>query len=171
MTLTQWIAMRCPRLPARRLQGLLPDALETTSTRCASATSLVCEHVRRDAVNTQSNVSPEPHEYARDFPEYLRNPVIRKRNAWSYIDARDLGQICHLCIEKGGLGFQVFNATNTTASLSKEHLPVEKFLQENCPKSPITRKMGEIEAPLSNRKAREVLGFVEQHDWRNYVKE
>lgn len=113
----------------------------------------------------------EPHEYERDFPEYLKHPMIRKRNAWSYIDARDLGQICHLCIEKSNLGFQIFNATNTTASLGKKDLPMEKFLQENCPKSPITRKMGEIEAPLSNRKARDVLGFVEEHDWRKYVKE
>ena len=113
----------------------------------------------------------EPHEYERDFPEYLKNPMSRKRNAWSYVDARDLGQICHLCIQKNGLSFQVFNATNTTASLSKKDLPVEKFLRENCPHSPITRNMDEIEAPLSNRKAREVLGFVEQHDWRQYVKE
>jgi UDP-glucose 4-epimerase len=29
--------------------------------------------------------------------------------------------------------------------------------------------MGEFEAPLSNRKAREVLGFREAHDWRQYV--
>ena len=26
-----------------------------------------------------------------------------------------------------------------------------------------------IEAPLSNRKAREVLGFKEAHDWRRYA--
>jgi UDP-glucose 4-epimerase len=29
--------------------------------------------------------------------------------------------------------------------------------------------MGEREAPISNRKAREVLGFREEHDWRRYV--
>jgi nucleoside-diphosphate-sugar epimerase len=49
----------------------------------------------------------EPHEYAQDFPGYLKHPEGRKRNAWSYIDARDLGQICDLCVEKDGLGFQV----------------------------------------------------------------
>ena len=113
----------------------------------------------------------EPHEYERDFPGYIKDPMSRKRNAWSYIDARDLGQICDLCIQKSGLGYQVFNATNTTASLSKNDLPVEKFLKEKCPNVPITRKMGEIEAPLSNRKIREVLGFQEEHDWRKYCKE
>jgi hypothetical protein len=30
--------------------------------------------------------------------------------------------------------------------------------------------MGEYEAPLSNRKIREVLGFKDMHDWRKYVK-
>lgn len=54
----------------------------------------------------------EPHEYERDFPTHVGKPETRKRNAWSYIDARDLGQICDLCVRKDGLGFQVFNATN-----------------------------------------------------------
>jgi UDP-glucose 4-epimerase len=29
--------------------------------------------------------------------------------------------------------------------------------------------MGGFEAPLSNRKAREVLGLKEAHDWRTHV--
>jgi hypothetical protein len=49
----------------------------------------------------------EPHEYERDFPGYLAKKESRKRNAWSYIDARDLGEMCHLAVEKNGLGFQV----------------------------------------------------------------
>lgn len=49
----------------------------------------------------------EPHEYAQNFPEYLKDPSCRKRNAFSYIDARDLGQIFDKAIQKSGLGFQV----------------------------------------------------------------
>ena len=109
----------------------------------------------------------EPHEYARDFPKHVAQPETRKRNAWSYIDARDLGQICDLCIQKSGLGFQVFNATNDTITTM---VPTEKFLMEAAPETPITRKMGEWEAPLSNRKIKEVLGFKEEHDWRKYYK-
>src|SRR3981189_3564458 len=37
----------------------------------------------------------EPHEYER-FSGFLADPPSRKRNAWSYIDARDLGQIVDL---------------------------------------------------------------------------
>ncbi|SKA29676.1 NAD-dependent epimerase/dehydratase family protein [Consotaella salsifontis] len=107
----------------------------------------------------------EPHEYDK-FPAFLAEPMSRKRNAWSYIDARDLGQMVHLCVEKDGLGFQIFNATNDTITLNE---PTEDFLKRACPGVPITRKMGEFEAPLSNRKIREVLGFKEEHDWRKYV--
>jgi UDP-glucose 4-epimerase len=108
----------------------------------------------------------EPHEYV-NFPAYIANPPIRKRNAWSYIDARDLGEIVHLCIQKDGLGYQVFNAVNDTITAD---LPTAEFLAKYAPNSPVTRAMGDREAPLSNAKAREVLGFREAHDWRNYVK-
>ena len=108
----------------------------------------------------------EPHEYDR-FPGFMAAPMSRKRNAWTYIDARDLGEIVHLVVEKDGLGFQVFNAVNDTITLDT---PTEAFLKTACPKTPITRKMGEFEGPLSNRKIREVLGFKEKHNWRQYVK-
>jgi len=107
----------------------------------------------------------EPHEYG-PFAEYAAKPMMRKRNAWSYIDARDLGEIVHLCLQKDGLGFEVFNATHDTATLNE---PTPEFLARHYPKTPVTRKLGEREAPLSNRKAREVLGFREAHDWRKYV--
>ncbi len=107
----------------------------------------------------------EPHEYDR-FPGYLADPPSRKRNAWSYIDARDLGQIVHLCVEKDGLGFQVFNAVNDEITANE---PTAPFLAKYAPNTPITREMGKFEAPLSNRKIREVLGFREVHNWRQYV--
>lgn len=108
----------------------------------------------------------EPQDYAK-FPAYLDNPMSRKRNAWSYIDARDLGEIVHLCLQKDGLGYQVFNAVNDTITAD---LPTKEFLAKYCPDTPILREMGEYEAPLSNRKIREVLGFKEAHPWKNYVK-
>lgn len=107
----------------------------------------------------------EPHEYDR-FPAFIENPPSRKRNAWSYIDARDLGQVVDLCIAKDGLGYQVFNAVNDTITANE---PTEAFLKKWAPNTPITRQMGEFEAPISNRKIREVLGFKEEHNWRQYV--
>jgi nucleoside-diphosphate-sugar epimerase len=107
----------------------------------------------------------EPHEYDQ-FPGFLADPSSRKRNAWGYIDARDLGEIVHLAIQKDGLGFQVFNAVNDTVTAN---VPTREILSRYCPDVPITRELGEFEAPLSNRKAREVLGFKEAHNWRKYV--
>ncbi|MDQ0135816.1 UDP-glucose 4-epimerase [Neorhizobium galegae] len=106
-----------------------------------------------------------PEDYSR-FPGFLADPPSRKRNAWSYIDARDLGQIVHLCIEKDGLGFQVFNAVNDTITALE---PTRSFLERWAPGTPIVGRIGEFEAPISNRKIREVLGFAESHDWRKYV--
>jgi nucleoside-diphosphate-sugar epimerase len=107
----------------------------------------------------------EPHEYDR-FPAFIANPETRKRNAWTYIDARDLGEIVHLCLQKHGLGFQVFNAVNDTIT---SNMPTAQFLARYCPNVPVTRKLEEYEGPLSNRKIKEVLGFKEQHNWRKYV--
>jgi len=107
----------------------------------------------------------EPHEYGL-FPAFVANPMSRKRNAWSYIDARDLGQIVDLCLEKDGLGFQVFNAVNNHITAD---MPTRAFLERHAPGTPILREMGEFEAPLSNRKTRDMLGFREEHDWRQYV--
>ena len=107
----------------------------------------------------------EPHEYNR-FSNFLAEPMSRKRNAWSYIDARDLGQIVDLCVVKDGLGFQVFNAVNDEITANE---PTAAFLQKWAAGTPITREMGGYEAPLSNRKIREVLGFRGNHNWRQYL--
>ena len=109
----------------------------------------------------------EPHEYTELFPKYLKNPEIRRRNAFCYIDARDLGQIVDLCLRKDGLGYQIFNAGNDhNGAIIPSKMLVEKFF----PGVPIIREMGEHEALFSNRKIREILGFKEQHNWRKYLK-
>lgn len=108
----------------------------------------------------------EPDDYVERFPRFLADPEARRRDGWTYIDARDLGQIVHLCIEKDGLGFQVFNAVNDEIIANE---PTAAFLAKHAPGTPVTREMGKFEGPLSNRKAREVLGFKEEHNWRKYV--
>ena len=108
----------------------------------------------------------EPHEYAELFPHYFKHPEVRRRNAFCYIDARDLGQIVDLCLQKDRLGFQVFNAGNDHNGAT---IPTKELAARFFPNVPFTREMGEHEALFSNRKIREVLGFKEQHNWRNYV--
>ena len=109
----------------------------------------------------------EPHEYA-DWGKYFADPGFKKRLAWSYIDARDLGQITRLCIETDGLGYEVFNVANDeTAS----DLPTADLLKRFYPNVPLkVNDLGEYETLLSNRKAKRVLGFKPAHRWRDYFK-
>ena len=109
----------------------------------------------------------EPHEYEELFPHYFKNPEVRRRNAFCYIDARDLGQIVDLCIKKDDLGYQIFNAGNDHNGAI---IPTKELAEKFFPNVPINREMEQHEALFSNRKIREVLGFKEQHNWRKYLK-
>ena len=108
----------------------------------------------------------EPHEYQTLFPHYFAHPEVRRRNAFNYVDARDLGQIVDLCLKKDGLGFQVFNACNSTNGMNIEN---SELLKRFFPNVPVTEALGPWDSLMSNRKAREVLGFRDNHDWRAYV--
>jgi nucleoside-diphosphate-sugar epimerase len=107
----------------------------------------------------------EPHEYEL-FPGWFADPGFRKRIAWSYIDARDLGQITLRAVEKDGLGFQIFNAASDDTS---SDLPTRELIDRFYPGTPLKRELGEFETLLSNRKVRDVLGFRSEHGWRKYV--
>ncbi len=109
----------------------------------------------------------EPHEYAELFPSYFKNPEVRRRNAFCYIDARDLGQIVDLCLKNDNLGFQIFNAGNDHNGAV---IPSKELAEAFFPGVPVTRELKDHEALFSNRKIREVLSFKEQHNWRKYVK-
>ncbi len=108
----------------------------------------------------------EPDEYHR-FKEFCKNPSIRLRNLFNYIDARDLAQAIELCIKKDGLGYEVFNVTHDINSVS---LSTKDIVNKFFPNVKIRREMKEYESILSSKKIRDVLGFNPVHDWRNYFK-
>jgi nucleoside-diphosphate-sugar epimerase len=108
----------------------------------------------------------EPNEYHR-FEEFCKNPSIRLRNLFNYIDARDLAQAIELCIKKDGLGYEVFNVTHNVNSVS---LTTEQIIKKFFPNVKMRREMGEYESILSSKKIRDVLGFNPKHDWKNYFK-
>ncbi|KAJ3547433.1 hypothetical protein NM208_g1519 [Fusarium decemcellulare] len=107
----------------------------------------------------------QPDEYNEVFADYIYSPKSWDVHGWSYTDVRDLGQMCHRGVEVDGLGWQVFNATNNSITNTT---PTEQFLKEFNPKIPITRPMDVDEAPMSNKKIREMLGFVEEHPWKSH---
>ena len=108
----------------------------------------------------------EPHEYEGYIPKWIADPAFRKRIAWSYIDARDLGQIVDLAVKTDGLGYQVFNAANDDPSSA---LTTQELLDRFYPKVPVKRKLGKYETLFSNRKVKKVLGFKQAHNWRQYA--
>ncbi len=103
----------------------------------------------------------EPHEYPA-LIEGFANPSARKRLVWSYIDARDLAQACRLGVETEGLGFRVFNIANDEVS---SNLPTQELLRRYYPDVPVHGDLGERETLLSNRRAKEDLGFRPAHTW------
>ncbi|MCV6825114.1 MULTISPECIES: NAD-dependent epimerase/dehydratase family protein [Halocynthiibacter] len=108
----------------------------------------------------------EPHEYGV-FADFEKDPSLRRRNIFCYIDARDLGQIVDLCLKKDGLGFEMFNAGNDSNSVA---ITNDEIVERFYSGVEVTRALGPHEALYSNRKIREVLGFKEQYNWKDCMK-
>lgn len=109
----------------------------------------------------------EPHEYKQNFPAYLADPALRRRNFFAYIDARDLGHMVDQCLATDGLGYEIFNVSNDDHSVgaSTKEL-VERFYQ-GVP----CAEMGEQETFYSNAKAKKLLGYQPKHSWRDELGE
>ncbi len=105
-----------------------------------------------------------PEQYDSDFPVWLDNPDMRRRNIFAYIDARDLGHMVNAMLATDGLGFQIFNASNDDHSvqLSTPEI-IERYYQGVEQKRP----MGEHETFYSNDKAKQLLGWAPRHNWRD----
>jgi len=120
-----------------------------------------------DVYGLRINNVIEPHEYVQNFPAYLANPSVRRRNIFSYIDARDLGQMVDCCLMTDGLGFELFNVANDDHSVaqSTEELIATYYQDVKIKES------GPIESFYSNKKAKKLLGFKPAHSWRKYLGE
>lgn len=108
----------------------------------------------------------EPHEYALNFPSYIENPEVRLRNIFAYIDARDLGHMVDRCLKVDGLGFEIFNVANDGHSVG---LSTAEIIDQYYQGVPIKKKMGENETFFANAKAKRMLGFNPQHEWKDII--
>lgn len=119
-----------------------------------------------DIYGLRINNVVEPHEYATDFPAYMADPGLRRRNFFAYIDARDLGQMVDRCLSVDGLGYQVFNVSNDTHSVDRT---TAQLIADYYPDVPLRAEMGARETFYANGKAKALLGFRPQHDWRDHM--
>ncbi|WP_417241568.1 NAD-dependent epimerase/dehydratase family protein [Celeribacter sp.] len=119
-----------------------------------------------DIYGIRINNVVEPHEYAANFPDYFKDPDLRRRNIFAYIDARDLGQMVDLMLRTDGLGFEIFNASNDNHSVN---LSTKELIGRYYQGVEIKRDMGEEETVYSNAKAKDMLGFAPVHNWRDVL--
>jgi nucleoside-diphosphate-sugar epimerase len=108
-----------------------------------------------------SNVM-EPADYAK-FPDFDADPKLRKWNLWAYIDSRDAAQAIRKALESPLKGFEAFIIANAETVMSR---PNALLIQEVFPGVPVKKELGANETLLSIEKARRVLGYEPQHDWR-----
>lgn len=108
----------------------------------------------------------EPHEYALNFPHYLKNPAVRRRNIFAYIDARDLGHMVDRCLRTNDLGYQVFNVANPDHSVAdKTSELIDTYYQGVQQKA----DMAEDETFFCIDKARKLLDFQPRYSWRDVL--
>lgn len=118
-----------------------------------------------DIYGLRINNVVEPHEYEQNFPTYMVDPDLRRRNIFAYIDARDLGHMVDCCLKTDGLGFEVFNVSNDDHSVG---LTTQELIDRYYQGVPAAA-MGEYETFYSNKKAKELLGYAPNHHWRMYL--
>lgn len=109
----------------------------------------------------------EPHEYEEKFPAFMADPALRRRNIFAYIDARDLGRMVACCLSVDGLGYQIFNVANDNHSVN---VPTDDLIRQFYEGVPVRRDLGPDETFYACRKAKELLGWMPQHDWRDHLK-
>lgn len=108
-----------------------------------------------------SNVM-EPEDYER-FPSFQEDPSLRKWNLWGYIDARDGAQAVRKALEYAGTGLEIFVIANGDTVMTR---PTASLIAEHHPDLPVRKDLGERETLLSIDKARRLLGYAPEHDWR-----
>jgi nucleoside-diphosphate-sugar epimerase len=109
-----------------------------------------------------SNVM-EPADYAA-FPSFDADPMLRKWNLWSYIDARDGAQAVRLAIEHESTGLDVFIIASPDTVMRR---PNAELIDAVFPDVPLKRPVGANETLLSIDKARRVLGYEPRYSWRD----
>ena len=159
-----------PHFPLTEDSPTQPMDVYATSKICMEriASSFALRFPGTDIYALRIGAVIEPDRFEEKFSGYLASPEKWKAHAWSYTDARDLGAMVECCLRRDGLSFQIFNAVNNEIT-NEEEGGTEAFLKRVCPGTEIVGKMGDRDAPVSNSKIRQMLGFQEEYGWRKVL--
>lgn len=113
-------------------------------------------------VNLRFSNIMEPHDYER-FETWQHDPMIRKWNLWSYVDARDVAQSCRLGleVELSGSHSYIIASADSVMRRTNADLMAEVF-----PGVPLKAGTGDHDTLLSVDKARKELGYNPGRWWR-----
>ena len=159
--------MKPTYIPIDEDHPIVPHDSYAMSKVCNEATARSFQaRTDADIYGLRINNVIEPHEYQENFPAFVADPSLRRRNIFGYIDARDLGHMVDCCLKTDGLGYEVFNVANddTSVAMSSEDV-AQKFYAGVPVRSPITGH----QTFYSNAKAKHLLGFDPKHGWRDQV--
>ncbi|HET7094919.1 MAG TPA: hypothetical protein VFI22_15615, partial [Thermomicrobiales bacterium] len=85
-------------------------------------------------------------------------------NIWGWIDVRDAARAFRLGLEADVAGFA---AVNITAADTLRREPTEELLRSLLPAVEIRRPLPGTAAGWCGARARDLLGFVPRHSWRD----
>jgi nucleoside-diphosphate-sugar epimerase len=102
----------------------------------------------------------------QQLPWAWEKPSRRRWNLWGYIDARDAAASCRLALEAEVTGSTAYIIAAADTAMPR---PSADLLKEVYPDVPLTREVEGSSTLLAIDRAREALGFVPQHSWRDHV--
>ncbi|WEG11723.1 NAD(P)-dependent oxidoreductase [Pullulanibacillus sp. KACC 23026] len=127
---------------------------------------MMCRRTDRQiiALRITNVITPEIYQ---QFPNFIYDPSRRENLLWSYIDVRDVASACRLSIEKSYLGFQAVNlaADETCMAIKSSELLATCYPTVTDIREPID----DYQSLLSNKKAKQLLGWEPQCNWREEV--
>lgn len=96
-------------------------------------------------------------------PEWGREPMSRRFNAFVYADVRDVAEACRLGIESPFEGAHVLNICAPDTCIDR---PSAELADEAFPSATRSRPLEGYESLVSIDRARELIGYNPQHSWR-----
>ncbi|KOS08072.1 epimerase [Flavobacterium akiainvivens] len=104
-------------------------------------------------------------EYPK-FETWQDDPTVRLWNVWTYIDNRDAAQAIECAIRYDKRGKDEFFIGNNETVMRR---PTEDLVNQYFPDVEKKRSFEGNEAVISNKKAKDVLGYQPQYPWEEQV--
>lgn len=107
-----------------------------------------------------------PKNYQEEFPGYWDDATLRKWNLWGYIDVRDAASATRLALTAPVTGTDSFVIAAADTVMTR---PSADLLAEVFPEVEVRGDLTGHQTLLAIDHAREILGWVPEHRWRDHV--